>query len=165
MSSYSLPTLKEKIGTSRPAAQDLQVEAGKVEEFARAIGEDNPAFRSEVAATNQGFDRVPAPMTFTRTQMFPRYRPDGVESDGFDLGFDEANVVHGEQEYEFERPLYVGETLTGTATLVDVYTSERSGEGTMTFAEVETEYRNQDDEPVVLARKTIIEINTDGADE
>ena len=166
MSVHPIEVLEEKVGEERLVVENLHVERGKVEEFARAIGEDNPAFRDVEAAAEQGFEEVPAPMTFTRIHMFPRYQPD-TGGDGFDLGFDEAYIVHGEQEYEFQRPLYVGETLTGTATLTDVYQREGSRGGTMTFAEIETAFRNEDDELVVLERKTIIETGgaIEGGDE
>lgn len=93
--------------------------------------------------------------------MFPRYRPKGVGQLGFDLGFDDRFRVHGEQTYEFERPLFGGDTLSRVTTLVDVYQRDGGRGGTMTFAELETVYRDAQDELVLTERSTAIE--TDGA--
>ncbi|MFC6723772.1 MaoC family dehydratase N-terminal domain-containing protein [Halobium palmae] len=162
MPSKSLAALREMVGESRLTVVDLAVEAGKVEEFARAVKDDNPAHRSEEAAREQGYRAVPAPLTFVRTADFDRYRPEGFDPPcGFDLGFPDEHRIHGEQEYEYERPLYVGDVLQGTTTLTDVYQREGDRGGTMTFAEHETVFRDQDDETVLAARHTSIE--TEGA--
>lgn len=159
MPEKSLEELEAMVGTSRTTVVDLEIERGKVDEFARAIRDDNPAYREEGAATSQGFDRIPAPLTFTQVARHPRYQPDGMNEEGiqgFDLGFDPQRTVHGEQEYAFERPLLVGETLTGRTTLTGVSRRERDA-GALTFAELTTEYRTQDDELVLTEIRTAIE--------
>lgn len=154
-----LTELEELIGESRITVDGLAVERGKVREFVTAVRDENPVYRDADVAAEQGLDEVPAPPTFTQVARHPRYQPADFDDDGiqgFDLGFDEARTVHGEQEYEFERPALVGETLTGTTTLTDV--SQREGsDGTMTFAVLTTEYRNDDGELLVTERKTAIE--------
>ncbi|MFC6765124.1 FAS1-like dehydratase domain-containing protein [Natrinema soli] len=75
MPSKLLDALEEQVGWTVTTVEDLVVEPGKVEEFARAIEDDNPAFRDEEAARKQGYETVPAPLTFTRTAYFPRNRP------------------------------------------------------------------------------------------
>lgn len=159
--------LEEKVGESAVVIKDFRIEAGKVEEFARAVKDDNPAFRDEDAAAEQGFDSIPAPLTFTRVSTFPRYRT--VEGRGIDIGFQREYAIHGEQSYQYERPLEVGDVLTGTMTLTDVYERDGGRGGTMTFAELETEYRDQDGELVLTERSTAIEtggaINPDGGDD
>ncbi|MFB6311060.1 MAG: MaoC family dehydratase N-terminal domain-containing protein [Salinirussus sp.] len=157
MPSKSMAELEELVGQSQQVVEDFEIEAGKVEEFARAIGDDNPAHRSSNAARSQGFERVPAPLTFTRVAYFPRYRPDGVDGiRPFDLGFDPERRLHGEQAYEFERPVRVGDVLSATVTLVDVYQREGSG-GTLSFAEFELEYFDANGELVLTERNSVIE--------
>lgn len=166
MPEKSMEELESMVGTSKVTIQDLEIEAGKVEEFARAVKDDDPIHRSEEAAADRGFDAIPALLTFTRVRKFPRYCPPerrGEKRRGFDVGFNPQHTVHGEQEYTYERPMYVGETLTGTTTLVDVFQKEGSRGGLMTFAVLETEYRNQDDELVLTERQTRIE--TSGIDD
>lgn len=155
MPEKSIAELEAMVGESAVTIEDFHIEAGKVEEFARAIFEDNPAFGDQAAAAEQGFDRIPAPLTYTRVSTFPRYR--AVEGRGIDIGFQQEYAIHGEHEYEYERPVQVGDVLTGTTTLTDVYEREGSRGGTMTFAVLETEYHDQDDELVLTERATVIE--------
>jgi acyl dehydratase len=158
MPSKSITELESMIGETHEVVEEFEIEAGKVEEFARAIDDDNPAFRDEAAARAQGFDGIPVPLTFTRTAYFPRYRPDGTdELRPFDLGFDPEYSVHGEQEYEYHRQLYVGDVLSGTVTLTDVYTREGKRGGEMTFATYELEYYDESGERVLTERGTSIE--------
>jgi acyl dehydratase len=162
MTDKSLAELEAMVGDSRRVVEDLRIERGKVEEFARAVHDDNPVHYDETAAAERGFDAVPAPLTFTRTGHFPRYWPDGHDEFlPFELGFDPEHTIHGEQEYEYHRPATVGDVLSGDATLEDVYQRDGQRGGTMTFAVFELEYRDRDDEPVLTERATVIE--TDGA--
>ena len=154
----SMEELEAMVGESHTTIEGFEIEAGKVEEFAQAIKDDNPAHRDEEAATEQGFDEVPAPLTFIRTAYFPRYRPDEYDDiRPFDLGWRSEYSVHGEQEYEFERPLRVGDVLTGEVELADVYQREGSRRGQMTFAEYELQYWDQNDDLVLTERQTVIE--------
>lgn len=157
MPSKSMDSLETMIGQSELVIEDLEVEAGKVEEFAHAVGDDNPAHRDAAAARDQGFEAIPAPLTFTRVGYFPRYRPDDVdELRPFDLGFAPERRLHGEQAYEFERPVRVGDVLSATITLTDVYQREGTG-GTLTFAEFEFEYVDADGERVLVEHSSVIE--------
>ncbi|SEH15147.1 Acyl dehydratase [Natronorubrum sediminis] len=153
--------LEAMVGDSRVTVEDFRIEPGKVEEFARSITDPNPVFRDAGVADERGFDRLPAPLTYARVSRFPRYRPDDLEMYGFDLGFRPEYVLHGEQGYEYERPLQVGDVLTGTTTLTDVFQRNGGRAGTMTFAVYETEYRDEGDDLVLTDRATVIE--TDGA--
>jgi acyl dehydratase len=153
----TLDRLEDRVGDAVESVEELTVEAGKVAEFAAAVGDDDPVFRDPEVAAERGFERRPAPPTFTRTAMFPRHRPDGVGRLGFDLGFDVRYELHGEQTYEFERPVYVGDTLSATTTLTDAYEREGRQGGTMTFAVLETEYVDGEESPVVSERATVIE--------
>ncbi len=160
MPTVPLDTLEARVGTTKRTTSGLTVEAGKVAEFAEAIHNDDPVYRDESVAADRGLDGIPAPLSFLRTSYFPRYRPEGIGIslvDIFDFGFDQRYLVHGEHEYEFERPVYVGDTLSATSEFVDVTQREGRDGDTMTFAVVETTYRDADDDPVVTERATFIE--------
>lgn len=69
-----------------------------------------------------------------------------------ELGLDFTRVVHGGQEYEWRRPLRLGETLEVRSTIEDVRT--KGGHG---FLTVRTEMRDAAGELVVVGRSTLIE--------
>lgn len=161
MPTRPLSELEALVGESRVTVEDFRIEAGKVEEFARAITDPNPVSRDEAAARAAGLERIPAPLTYARVSRFPRYRTTDDDTYGFDLGFRPEYVLHGEQAYAYERPLFVGDVLTGTTTLADVFQREGGRAGTMTFAVYETEYRDESGDLVLTDRATAIE--TDGA--
>lgn len=154
-----LSELRDRVGQTKTSVTDMTIEAGKVREFAAAIKSDNAVYHSETTAAERGLDAVPAPLSFVRSSYFPRYRPEGIGTslvDVFELGFDDRYLVHGGHEFEFERPLYVGDTLTGVSELADIYQREGRGGATLTFAVVETEY-SADDDLVLTERATFIE--------
>ena len=164
MPKKTIDDLKSMIGDSHRTVVDLRVEAGKVAEFARAVRDDDSVHYDQEAAAERGFDAVPAPLTFTRIGMFPRHHSDELGDEtyrGFDLGLYPEHVIHGEQAYEYERPVLVGDVLTGTTTLTDVFRREGSRGGEMTFFKFETTYTDAGDELVLSERFTTIE--TDGA--
>lgn len=155
MPTKSIEELESLVGTSVITVENFEIEAGKVEEFARSVHDDDPVYRDEEVAEERGFDNIPAPLTFERASMFPRYRT--VEKYGIDLGFQEEYTIHGEQAYEYERPLLVGDVLTGETTLTELYERDGNRGGTMTFAVLETEYTDEDGDLVLTARSTAIE--------
>jgi peroxisomal enoyl-CoA hydratase 2 len=126
MPARSTDDLRSMIGDSVRTVAGFTIERGKVAEFSHAIKDPNPLFLSADAAMDAGHPAIVAPPTFTRVAYFPHNRTgDGEPNFGFDLGFDRSKTVHGEQEYEYARPAYVGDTLSGTTTLTNVY--ERTG--------------------------------------
>ena len=169
MPNRPIEELEAMVGNSRVTVEEFRVEAGKVEEFARAITSVDPIFRDEAAAADRGYDRVPAPLTYSQVGRFPRYTPEDVDGKGFDLGFQPEYVLHGEQHHEYERPMAVGDVLEGTTTLANVFQREGGRAGTMTFAVLETEYRDRDGELVLTDRSTAIEtsgaVDDDAGDE
>lgn len=157
MSERTIDSLEPRIGETNDSVQGLSVEPGKVAEFAAAVGHDEPMFKDSDVAAQLGFERIPAPPTFTRTSLFPRYRPPGTGRLGFDVGFDKRYELHGEQSYVFERPVFVGDTLSATTTLTNAYEREGSQGGIMTFAILETKFTDETGDPIVNERQTLIE--------
>lgn len=68
-----------------------------------------------------------------------------------DLGLDFARVVHGEQEYEWRRPIAVGDELVAAPRIASI-----RSKGGHEFLTIETEMRDASGEPVVLARNVLI---------
>ncbi|WP_336361728.1 FAS1-like dehydratase domain-containing protein [Haladaptatus sp. ZSTT2] len=158
MPTKALETLKSLVGETRETVQEFRVERGKIVEFAAAIHATNPIHTDVQAAREQGYADVVAPLTFAKTSYFPHNRPEGIDENlGFDLGFEPSRIVHGEQAFEYERPLVAGDVLNGETTLTDVYQRESNRAGTMTFACYETRFVDRDGDLVLTSETTRIE--------
>jgi len=140
----------ERIGRSGKAST-MRVEFGKIREFARAIKDDNPLYFDEEVAKREAGGVMPPP-TFTMTQAF---WDDG--SSRIDLGLDMRRVLHGEQEFEYVKPVYAGDSLTGQGRISSVEKRPGKRGGEMTLVTLETEYKNQRGEVCMYSRSTIIE--------
>jgi N-terminal half of MaoC dehydratase len=68
-----------------------------------------------------------------------------------ELGLDLSRVLHAEQEYEWARPLTIGETLTAETTIADIRTK-----GAMSFVVLRTDLRDEARRPVVVATSTLL---------
>lgn len=170
----SIDELKGLVGTSHKTVDEFRIEAGKVEEFGRAIGVDGTKYDVDDWSRDES-NTIPVPLTFTRTAVFPRYRPSNFSDTqdaalGFDLGFENEYRVHGEHEFKFERPIFVGDLLVGETTLTNVYQQSNSDGNLLTFAVLDTEYKNDQGDNVLTETATFIEnpsglrniISTDG---
>jgi len=145
-----MPIDKSLVGrTGKPFT--MPIEWSKVREFARAIRDPNPLyFDPELAKKEVG--GIPIPPTFLQVAAFWQ-DAESVPAASFDI----RRILHGEQEFEFYKPIYVGDVLTGTARIADVFEREGGRGGKMTFMVTEIEYKNQQGEKVAVARGTLIE--------
>ncbi len=92
---------------------ELPVTDDAIKEFALAVGEENnPLFFDPDAARESGFPDVIAPPTFTVRQIFQVPREEREQRLGANLDY--ARVLHGEQEFVYERLPVAGEVLKGT---------------------------------------------------
>ena len=125
----------------------VTVERGKIKEFARALGDDNPLYLDDGVGQASEWGDIIAPPTFMTT-----FR-DGADSGAFlrELGTDISRVLHGEQEFELYRPIRPGETFVCRSKVLDVY--EKTGRsGPMAFVARETSVTDQTNEIVALIR-------------
>lgn len=138
---------------------DLPVDTDKVIEFAGAVGEDNPIFLDPEAAMQQGLPNVLAPPTFTVTQIFQVPREERERRLGANLDY--ARVLHGEQEFIYERLPVAGETLHGTMRIAKDYLKEGKRGGHMRFVTYESRFTDDDGALVLTANYTLIETSKD----
>ena len=73
-----------------------------------------------------------------------------------ELGLNFMTLVHGEQEFEYVRPVRVGETLTLTGRIADVYEKRSSGGGVLDFVVIETEGADAGGATVFWSRNVLI---------
>ena len=104
-------------GRTYPPTEPYEVGVEKIREFADAIGDPNPAYRDREAARALGHPDVVAPPTFAFVLTF---RASRQLVDDPELGIDYSRVVHGDQRFEYARPVRAGDALTVTVTLESV---------------------------------------------
>jgi acyl dehydratase len=131
------------------------VERDRVTQFADAIGDDNPIYRDADAAKAAGFPEQVAPPTFPTVMQIMTSGQAVLDQE---LGLDYSRVVHGEQRYDWRRPLVVGDVLKARPRIADIY-AKKSNE----FLVIESEIRDGSGEVVVVARSTLISRGTGGS--
>lgn len=129
------------------------VTAEHIADFARALGDENPLYLDPAAAARSPFGAVIAPPTYPIAFMI-QAMSGGADAFG-ELGLNFMTLVHGEQEFEYARPIRAGETLTLTGRIADIY--EKSGSsGVMDFVVLETEATDAQGKLVFFSRNTLI---------
>ena len=142
-----------KIGKEYPPIV-WEVERGKIRELALAIGDMNPIYHDREAAVREGYLDTPVPPTFlTVPMMWSSSMPMLIQ----DLEIDYMMVLHGEEEYEYYRDIYPGDTITGRPKVVSVEEKAGRAGGTMDLVTVEILYANQRGERVARARTLMVE--------
>jgi len=130
----------------------FEVTRDRVNQFASAIGEDNPLFRDPDAAKAAGYAEQLAPPTFVTVMQI---MTSGQVVMDQDLGLNYSVVVHGEQEYEWHRPVVVGDVLSATPRIADIYSR-----GPNEFLVIEARINDAAGEKVVVARTTLLSRGT-----
>jgi acyl dehydratase len=138
---------------------ELPVERGKVREFALAVGEDNPIFYDADEARRHGFPDVVAPPTFTVTQIWQVSREERESNLGANLDY--TRVLHGEQEFTYNRLPVAGEVLRGTMRISKDFTKEGRRGGTMRFVTYESQFVDDRGEEVLSGYYTLLETSKD----
>jgi acyl dehydratase len=128
------------------------VERDRVLQFADAIGEDNPIYRDVDAARAAGYPEQLAPPTFVTVMQIMTSGQAVVDPD---LGLDYSLVVHGEQEYEWRRPVMVGDRLRTTPRLAEI-----SAKGPNEYLVIESVIEDEAGATVVVARTTLLSRGT-----
>ncbi len=131
------------------------VERDRVVQFADAIGEDNPAFRDAQAAKEQGYGEQIAPPTFVTVMQIMTSGQVVLDQE---LGLNYALVVHAEQEYQWRRPVQVGDVLSAVPRIADIY-----AKGPNEFLVIEADIKDTSGQTVVVARTTLLSRGTAGA--
>ena len=144
-----MPLNRDYLGHSYPASEPYEVSRVKIAEFADAIGDPNPLFRDQAAAQAAGHRDVIAPPTFAiviSTASAAR----AVADPG--LGLNYAMVVHGEQRFEYSRPLRAGDVVTAESTIESIRDVGRN-----VLMTTRTEVRTVGGEHVCTAFSTLVE--------
>jgi acyl dehydratase len=125
----------------------LEVEPGHIRRFAEAVGDPNPIYSDEAAARAAGHPRIPAPPTFAAALRANDART------GIDI--DWRKLLHGEQEFDYARPIYAGDRLTLVARIAGA-TVKTTKSGVMDVMVLETVATDGDGARVFTGRSTIL---------
>jgi hypothetical protein len=136
--SNDLPSWAPEVGVAG-VPFDFVVEAGKVAEFAAAVGAD-PA--------------LGVPPTLLEAARFARH-PGSVP--WFPEGELYGRTLHGSQEFEFPAgPLAVGSRLVGQMRVEKVFTKTGARSGKLVFIEIATSFDDGEGRVVAISRQTMV---------
>ena len=122
----------------RYSARGQQIEGDRAERFAKAIAGGDPV--AEPGAV---------PPTYAAVYlMFPAL---GQIFGDADVGLNLAGLIHGEQGFEFHRPVHPGDVVDSEAEIVSVETKRG-----MTFVGVDMRATGQDGQPVCSGHALLI---------
>jgi len=125
-----------------------EVEKGAIRRYVEALGDPNPIYTDEAAARAAGYPALVAPPTFpvvlTSNERFRH---------SLDLGT--RSILHGDQQFEYARPVLAGDRITVRSRVADV--QERAGaSGATDVIVIEDEGRDDKGELVFKTRATLI---------
>ena len=137
----------------------FRVEASKVDELCWALREQSPLYRDEAAARAAGHAGIPVPPTFLNSSI--QAGVTGVNPVDA-MGISRKRALHAGQEYEYLRPIHVGDVLVGRTTLTEV--TEKSGRsGRLRFLTLETRFSREGVEVAVVRNKVVERLGREGA--
>lgn len=113
---------KEYIGKRSNSVINI-VERGAVRNFVNALGDSHPIYTDEEFASQTIYKKNIAPPTFPRVFTY------GV-IDGLKLP--SSGLIHGEQVFNYKRPLFVGEKVSCYIRIEDYY-EKKANSGTLSF--------------------------------
>jgi hypothetical protein len=127
--------LRARIGMAAPPTE-ATVEAGHLKRFVEAVGDPNPRWTKE------------APPTFLVALAPTSLHLEEAEEYG-------KGWLNGGNRFEYFEPVKVGDRITATGKVADVY--EKTGSsGSLLFIIFETDYVNQEGRTVARLRGTAI---------
>lgn len=140
---------RDFVGRAYTPSAPYEVCRVKIREFAAAIGDSNPIYRDKEAAAAAGHPDVVAPPTFPIVFSLTG-AGEALADPGLGLNF--AMVVHGEQRFQYQRPIYAGDELICTSTIKEIRSAGRNE-----FLTVQSDITTTDGELVCRAYNTIVE--------
>lgn len=140
------------VGKVYPTTEHYLVGREKLREFAAAIGDENPACHDLDAAQARGLTDVMAPPTFPfvitiRAMSAAMFDPE--------IGLDYGRVVHGEQSFDYVRPLVAGDEVVVAASIESIDSTGRNE-----LMTVRADVLTVDGEVVVTTRSVLVSRGT-----
>lgn len=147
-----MPLNPEFIGKTYPDTAPYLIGREKVREFATAIGDHSPVFHDLDAARELGYQDLPAPPTFAFALTMKAMAAAMFDPE---LGLNYALVVHGEQTFEYSRPLRAGDEVVVKSFIADI-----GARGNNEFLTTQADVVTLSGELVVSTRSVIVSRGT-----
>lgn len=122
------------------------VEGGAVKKFAEAIGDAHPIYLDRGYAEGTTYGKNIAPPTFPT--VFEYGKIEGLE-------LQRAGLIHGEQQYRYERPLFVGEELRCWLEVED-YREKQGSVGKLGFLAIKSSGESPSGDPIFSSTQVIV---------
>ncbi|MEV0714715.1 MaoC family dehydratase N-terminal domain-containing protein [Asanoa sp. NPDC050611] len=143
-----MPLDPSYVGRSYPPTPPYLVGREKIREFAKAIGATDAAYLDPEAARALGYTDVIAPPTFPTVVSFAS---NNAVVDDPDLAIDYSRVVHGDQRFQYTRPIVAGDELVGRQTIEEIIS--RGGHD---FITTRTDITDSAGAPVAIAWSKLV---------
>jgi N-terminal half of MaoC dehydratase len=147
------------------AVEHFPIEASHILMFARAIGDENPAYTDASSDAAKALGGVIAPPTFTMASA--QFDPDMVLRPKLDepwfgsaatpsgAEIARTGALHAEQHFEYFRPVLAGEVLTLTERAGTSWTKTSKSGGSLVFEEKFHDYSSVDAGDVVVTARFV----------
>ena len=136
------------IGRDYPALPPYLVGREKVREFARAVFSKLPIHHDVDAAQAAGYTDVVAPPTFPVVVQEGAMQVLLADPDS---GIDYSRIVHGEQRFDYSRPVVAGDELHAT-----IHVTKVQSLGGHSMVTSETRINGADGDHIVTAISTLV---------
>jgi acyl dehydratase len=146
-----MPVDKSVLGKEYPPFI-YEVEKVKIKEMAEALEDPNPLYQDENFAGNSKYGSLIGPPTFPTCFRSPDWSMLDIIKD---LKADIGKLLHGEQEYEYFRPIKPGDKFTCKVKIKDIYTKEGKA-GAMDMVVTETDYVDNKGDLAARARAVLV---------
>ena len=136
------------VGKTYPPLQPYLVGREKVREFAQAVQSSSEANLDPDAAQGPGFSDVVAPPTFT---VILQERALQLLLEDPEAGIDYSRIVHGDQSFDYSRPIVAGDELHASVTVTKVQSL-----GGHSMVTSETRVNDADGQHLVTATSSLV---------
>lgn len=136
------------VGKQYPPLDPYLVGREKIREFARAVMSETAVNTSVQLAQDAGFPDLVAPPTFA---VIVQERALGLLLDDPDSGIDYSRIVHGNQRFDYSRPIVAGDELYPVMTVTTVQSL-----GVHSMVTSETVVNDKAGHHVVTATSTLV---------
>jgi acyl dehydratase len=129
------------------------VERARIRQMADAVGEADPRYHDVAAAQAAGLPDLPAPPTLAT--CYGLWANQALLDELAAIGAPLPRLLHGEQAYSYHAPVFAGDTLTSTVTIIGLE-QKRGQLGPFERLTLESTLRNQRGELAIVDRLVVV---------